>query len=155
MAGCFFSDGLNFSCKQCSHCCRHEPGYVYLSKKDLTKFCSWFNLDIREFCNKFCRWVDYYDGNEVLCLQEKPNYDCIFWNQGCTAYEARPVQCRTYPFWSFLLTDEKTWNEEAKSCPGINQGTLHSKEEILQAESKYRENRPLSRKDYDKMLGEL
>ena len=34
----------------------------------------------------------------VLCLKEKPNFDCILWKDGCEAYEGRPVQCRTYPF---------------------------------------------------------
>lgn len=154
MTNCFFQDGLKFSCKQCSHCCRHEPGFVYLSKNDLTKLSTWFNLDIQEFCNRYCRWVDYYQGTKVLCLQEKQNFDCIFWDNGCKAYEARPIQCKTYPFWSFIIKDKQSWFEESKSCPGINNGQVHPIEEILFAEELYSGNVPLSYTDFIKMVGE-
>mgnify|MGYP000993850290 CR=1 FL=1 len=151
---CFFSNGLNFSCKQCSYCCRHEPGFVYLSKNDLTKLCTWFKLNAVDFCKKYCRWVYYYDGTEVLCLQEKENYDCIYWDKGCIIYEARPVQCKTYPFWSTILKDKETWDNEADFCPGINKGTLHSAEEILNCKNLSIVNRPLCRDDFEKLFGE-
>ena len=91
MAGWYSPDGLHFSCTQCSHCCRHEPGFVYLSQKDLTNLCLYFNLKEQQFIEQYCRWVPYYDGSEVLCLLEKENNDCIFWDSGCAAYGARPV----------------------------------------------------------------
>ena len=31
----FYDDGLQFECARCSYCCRHEPGYVFLSDNDL------------------------------------------------------------------------------------------------------------------------
>ncbi len=133
-----------FSCQQCSHCCRHEPGYVYLSGKDLTKLCHWFNLDSKVFISKYCRFVPYYDGSEVLCLQEKRNYDCIFWNNGCTVYESRPVQCRTYPFWNSIIKNRETWDEESAHCPGINKGRSFSTAEIHERNTEYKENKPLS-----------
>lgn len=34
-------------------------------------------------------------------------------------YNFRPVQCRTYPFWTGILADESSWKSEAKHCPGI------------------------------------
>ncbi len=66
-----------------------------------------------------------------LSLREQDNYDCILWGEnGCTAYEARPLQCRSYPFWDPHLDSEGSWNALASECPGVNQGTLHSEEEI-------------------------
>jgi Fe-S-cluster containining protein len=154
MSECFFAKGLSFSCKQCSHCCRHEPGFVYLSKNDLTNITQSFNLNISEFIHKYCRWVNYYDGTQVLCLKEKDNYDCIFWDNGCLVYSGRPVQCRTYPFWSFLLESKKSWDDEAKECPGINSGAMHNFEDIMSAKNEYANNIPLKKNELKSILGE-
>ena len=96
---------------------------------------------------KYCRWVPYYDGNEVLCLKEKDNFDCIFWENGCVVYNARPLQCSSYPFWDFLLKDKKSWDNAAKTCPGMNNGEFHSYEEINKTVKAYRQNIPLKKVD--------
>ena len=134
-----------FECQQCSHCCRHEPGYVYLSERDLNKLLEFFKTDKESFIEKYCRYVPYYDGSEVLCLKEKPGYDCIFWDNGCKAYEARPLQCSTYPFWSFILKSKKDWDSEAASCPGINKGKKHMYNEIELSKYIYEGNIPLKK----------
>jgi hypothetical protein len=64
-------------------------------------------------------------------LIEKANYDCVFWKPGgCTIYEARPLQCRSFPFWHEFVYDRSRWEELSRSCPGIGSGPLHSAEEI-------------------------
>jgi len=35
MEDSFYKDGLSFECQACSNCCRKDPGYVFLSEKDL------------------------------------------------------------------------------------------------------------------------
>lgn len=142
---CFFENGLKFECSRCSDCCRLSPGFVYLSKSDLARLCARFNLQYKEFVQKYCRWSPYYNGKEVLCLLEKPNYDCILWENGCLAYAARPVQCSTYPFWTWILKDNATWNKIGQSCRGINKGRLWCKEEILSQMELYRHNLPITR----------
>jgi len=87
--------------------------------------------------------VPYYDGTNVLCLRETNAYDCILWDNGCTAYGARPVQCATYPFWTRLLSRIFFWNNEKKSCPGIGTGKLWTKNEIMNQLSLYEHNEPL------------
>ncbi|HAH61747.1 MAG TPA: zinc/iron-chelating domain-containing protein [Treponema sp.] len=139
----FFDNGLHFTCTQCSHCCRIEPGFVFLSRDDLTKLCRWFNLTEERFIEKYCCRVPYYDETDVLCLRETAAYDCILWNSGCTAYGARPVQCSTYPFWTRLLSDRAAWNDEKKSCPGIGTGRLWAKNEIMEQLASYAHNEPL------------
>lgn len=127
----FYKDGLCFSCARCSHCCKDEPGIVLLSEPELKLLAEETKLSVEEFTMTYCRWVEREDGKEYLSLREKSNYDCIFWRGGgCVVYEARPVQCRTYPFWTHILKDENTWNKRAQECPGMNKGTLHDKEEI-------------------------
>ena len=152
MEKCFYENGLHFECQRCSFCCGHSPGYVYLSKRDLLTLCKHFNLSIKDFVEKYCRWADYYYGTQVLALIEQKNYDCILWNNGCTAYEARPVQCSTYPFWSWMLADEKTWNECAADCPGMNKGRLWSVKEITEAKKAYSENTPLHREEVEALI---
>ena len=145
MSECFSETGLRFACRQCSHCCRHEPGFVYVSARDLSRLCRYFSLCRADFISTYCRWVEYYDGTHVLCLKEKPGYDCILWDCGCTAYEARPVQCSTYPFWTHIVANKRSWEQEALSCPGINEGAVHTWQEIEQKRRLYETNTPLRR----------
>lgn len=144
---CFYDNGLHFECNKCSDCCRKVPGFVYLSERDLTSLCDWFKLSLEEFIDKYCRWVGYYEGKEALALIELKNYDCIFWNQncGCSAYGARPIQCSTYPFWSHIIQNRRSWDEEKKYCPGINEGPVHSKDEIDEQRYMYVHNTPITR----------
>jgi Fe-S-cluster containining protein len=125
----FYKDGLHFSCITCHTCCRHDPGYVFLSKKDLDRMLAYFNLEAEAFVKKYCRWVDQGE-EKVLSLVEKANFDCIFWDEGCTIYQARPDQCRTYPFWSGPLSSQEDWKWEKRFCPGIGSGDLHTVQDI-------------------------
>ena len=130
MTECFYENGLNFECTQCSKCCRFDPGYVFLSYNDLDRLIKFFKTSETEFIDKYCRKVDMGDKNR-LSLLEKENFDCIFWsNGGCEIYEARPLQCRSYPFWKPFLINKKAWDAESESCPGMNQGVLVNKEKI-------------------------
>lgn len=142
----FYKDGLNFSCRQCSYCCKGFPGVVLMSEADLERFAKWADVTCEQFILMYCRWIESDDGFEYLSLREKRNMECIFWNKGCEAYEARPIQCRTYPFWTKVLEDQDTWNEESKTCPGINCGEIHSAEEIETELAKYQARNPIKRK---------
>lgn len=126
----FYEDGLSFSCTRCSNCCRHDPGYVFLSEADLNNLARNLKLDTDKVIRFYCREVEI-GGFTRLSLKERRNFDCIFWNNhGCIVYEARPFQCKSYPFWSAHLDSRESWNALSDQCPGINQGELHSKEKI-------------------------
>ena len=126
----FFHNGLQFECSRCSHCCRLDPGYVFLTYDDLFQLMRATSLGRDQFVQEYCRVVDI-SGFKRLSLREKKNYDCIMWEEGgCRVYSARPFQCRSYPFWSPNLHDIGTWNELEKSCPGVNKGRRHSRREI-------------------------
>ena len=148
----YYDNGLHFSCRRCSTCCRIDPGFVYLSRADLTNLCQKFRMSVREFVGVYCRWAQYDDGELVLSLKEKTNCDCILWDGGCSAYGARPVQCSTFPFWSWILKDRGQWEVCAESCPGMGTGRLWTKDEIERERKKYEQNLPLRKTDLD---GEL
>ena len=129
--GEWYDKGLQFSCTKCHACCRHDPGYVFLSVADLDRLASLKKLTLDQFREQFCRVADF--GFETrLSLIEKPNNDCVFWDNGCTVYEARPLQCRSFPFWSSTVHSQESWDEAGKHCPGINQGATHSAEVVIQ-----------------------
>ena len=126
----FYKDGLRFECTRCSKCCRHTPGYVFLSEVDIARLAAALALTTQEFLLRYCHRVRFGPVQRVS-LKEKPNIDCIFWdNGGCTVYEARPLQCRAYPFWSSCVSTPEEWRHHAGQCPGIGRGPLHSREEI-------------------------
>ena len=150
----FYKSGLNFECQRCSFCCGHSPGFVYLSKRDLLALCGFFKMTIKDFVAKYCRWADYYGGTTVLSLLEKKNYDCILWDSGCTAYEARPVQCSTYPFWEWMLAEKSMWEECSKDCPGMNCGHHWTFEEIEENRRKYVANIPLKKEEVEQLIKE-
>ena len=126
----FYSAGLRFSCLRCSHCCRHESGYVYLSENDLLRLTNELSMNYTDFIELWCRWIPFTNGRERLSLKEKSNYDCIFWKENCSVYNARPLQCRLFPFWDSVLCSEEAWKNTGENCPGINNGKLHKSDEI-------------------------
>ena len=124
----FYARGLRFSCTRCSACCRFEPGFVFLSDRDVSTLKNALKLGEKEFLDLYCRWIPNEDGKSRLSLKEKSNYDCVFWAEkaGCRVYEARPLQCVSFPFWPSVVKDEDSWEMTAGECPGMNHGIIHS-----------------------------
>jgi Fe-S-cluster containining protein len=84
-------------------------------------------LDAETFGRRFVRQV-----GDRLSLVEAPSHACVFWDPsaGCTVYEARPAQCRTWPFWPRHLVAPEAWRRAADSCPGIGSGSLHTIDQV-------------------------
>lgn len=127
----FYSAGLRFSCKKCSACCRYDSGYVFISEKDLVDLAAELKMDANGFQKTYCRWVTGWQGTETLSLKEKSNNDCILWNSGCSVYNARPLQCRAFPFWEAIVNSEDSWKIAASGCPGMNSGAMHDMKTIV------------------------
>ena len=95
-----------------------------------------------EFLSLYTRDVDY-GLYYLVSLKEKDNYDCIFLGEnGCSIYEGRPLQCRTYPFWPSIVESRGNWESEKNSCPGIGKGTVVDKKTILEMLDKTKNNVP-------------
>jgi Fe-S-cluster containining protein len=99
---------------------------VFLSEQDLSRLAAEYQMEYTVFIQMWCRWVAFDQNSERLSLKEKSNYDCIFWKDGCTVYQARPLQCRSFPFWDSLVCSSHAWQRAGNECPGIGAGTLHS-----------------------------
>lgn len=125
----FYENGLKFECQGSGKCCTShgEFGFVFLTLDDRRRFAKHLGISTTKFTKQYC---DLKDG--VWHLKEDPkNPDCMFLkNKRCTVYEARPTQCRTWPFWPEVM-NPKSWKTEVASfCPGVGKGRLHSAEEI-------------------------
>ena len=152
MGDSFYKDGLCFQCQKCSFCCGHSPGFVYLSERDLLELCQYKKMSVREFVRVYCRWADWYYGTQVLALKEQKNYDCILWENGCSCYPARPVQCAVWSFCCWFVESKESREKCGKECPGIGKGKLFTFDEIEKNRIAYEENKPLHREEVEKLI---
>ncbi len=123
----FYAQGLRFACRGEGKCCesRGKYGYVYLSFKDRRRLASHLGLSLARFQEQY---VKKEDGLYQLRYTGK---DCPFYCQNrCSVYEARPWQCRTWPFWPENM-NATVWEQEVLTwCPGAGTGRLYRAEEI-------------------------
>jgi uncharacterized protein len=123
----WYRDGLAFTCTRCGNCCTGAPGYVWVSRDEIRQIAEFRGEGVREFSSKFVRRVQ-----NRYSLVEKPGGDCVFWDKhlGCTVYPARPVQCRTWPFWPENVESPEAWAGVCQVCPGSGDGRLYTIEQI-------------------------
>ena len=127
----WYRDGLRFECTQCGACCSGDPGYVWVDEQEVAAMAREMGLEKDAFERKFVRQV-----GSQKSLIEYPDGDCILLDprtRKCTVYEARPIQCRTWPFWDSTLRKKKDWRETCEVCPGAGSGRLYTWDEIEQA----------------------
>jgi uncharacterized protein len=129
----WYAQGLAFECTQCGNCCSGpQTGFVWVDDNEIQALAIAMGMqdDLEGFERKFTRRV-----GQKTSLVEYSDGDCIFLHpttRNCTVYDARPRQCRTWPFWDITLESPKAWKKTAKECPGCNQGRLYSLVEIQQ-----------------------
>lgn len=113
----WYKDGLRFKCTGCGKCCTGAPGYVWLNERDIERLSSHFELSREEFLRRYTRYT-----NGAYSLKEvAKTFDCILLSKkSCSAYTARPEQCRLFPWWPENLSSKEAWEEAGKSCEGIN-----------------------------------
>ena len=119
-------DGFEYAfspdaCATCQgKCCSGESGYIYVTKKEIESISKLLELDINIFVDDYLFKKGYkYSIKEI---KFNDSHECIFYDResnGCTIYDARPTQCKTFPFWDYY----KTRVDELKlECPGIITG---------------------------------
>lgn len=132
----WFADGLSFTCSQCGNCCTGPPGYVFLSTTEIGRLAEFLNLPREDVIDRYCRRI-----GARYSLKEKRGaggWDCIFLEEigrkrVCTIYPVRPLQCRTWPFWTGNLASQKAWDAAAARCPGMSAGSRRFTREQIEA----------------------
>ncbi|MCK4564824.1 MAG: YkgJ family cysteine cluster protein [Verrucomicrobia bacterium] len=87
-----------FKCTGCGDCCRWS-GSVLLTENDIATISAHLGVLDQEFIDHHTRLAP----NRIrLALLDKADGSCAFLEgDRCSIYEARPEQCRTFPFaWS-------------------------------------------------------
>jgi Fe-S-cluster containining protein len=122
--------GLRFSCTMCGNCCTGPPGYVRFTPAEGRAMASAVGVSEAEFLERFTH--ESRIGPSLNETKTAFGYDCVFLDREtipgravCGLYEARPSQCRTWPFWPGNLVSPEAWEGATRRCPGMNRGTLH------------------------------
>ena len=131
---CFYENGIQFECRECGDCCKthgdeDDYAYVYLSRTDISRIAAHLNLTEVNLLNTYCTT----DERGAVHLA-KLHGDCSFLKDGnrCIVYPCRPMQCKTWPFWTENM-EQAIWEGPVTACcPGIGQGRSYSKTEIRQ-----------------------
>jgi len=106
------------ACETCGgRCCTGESGNIFVNKEEIVALSSLLKIDAKVFREECLVKKGY-----KYSLKEKVvgiSYDCIFYDRasnGCQVYMARPLQCRTFPFWDYY---KERVDELKVECPGI------------------------------------
>ena len=116
--------GFNFGfdpsgCNSCAgNCCIGESGYIWINSQEIQALALYLKISAEELKNRYLNKIEYkYSIKEVKLASN--NYACCFFNldkKQCSVYDARPNQCRTFPFWDYFKENEE---EVYKECPAI------------------------------------
>lgn len=119
-------EGFDFAfdpqgCESCGgNCCIGESGNIWINKLEIEKLANHLKLSLNDLRIKHLEKRGYkYSIKEVQL--SKDNYACVFFNlekKQCSIYEARPIQCRTFPFWDYFKSNKQEVIEE---CPAIKE----------------------------------
>jgi len=123
----FFDAGLRFACQRCGVCCTGAPGTIYVSREEVDAISRFLGRTAAEAVETFL-----YPYKSSFSIREKENGDCFFFEAGCAIYPVRPFQCQSFPFWFENVRSRAHWQALSRQCPGIGQGRLFSREEIME-----------------------
>jgi Fe-S-cluster containining protein len=127
----WYADGLRFECSQCGNCCTGPPGAVWFTEDEGRAMAARLGIPEERFYRTFAR----REGGRWSLTERKTvhGFDCTFLDREtapgkaiCRLYDARPVQCRTWPFWPENLETPEAWEEARRvtPCPGMGHGKL-------------------------------
>ncbi len=115
----WWMNGVPFSCQpDCGKCCDEPGGIVYLRPEDAQIMANYHNMSVEDWLEKDCHQT--IDGRYIL-NSDPITQICIYLdeNKKCIVYEARPAQCRSYPFWSENVRSDRSWKRTVSECPGL------------------------------------
>ena len=120
------TDNINFpftfnqsACLTCTGICCRWGGYVWITEEEMTQMAEVMNLSLESFAGEYVKAA-----YGKLSLQERlrdGQYHCSMldpFNNRCLVYEARPRQCKTFPFWDQY---RENYIKLLELCPGVEE----------------------------------
>lgn len=113
---------LRFECTGCGACCRGRGDYwIEASRAEQRRIQRFLKISWTWFRRRYVTL--YEDGTEGLRWDGDR---CVFLDRDdrCRVYAARPMQCRSYPFWPEVAASRASWRAAARECEGIGRGAV-------------------------------
>ena len=109
---------LEFSCTGCGICCK-EKGYVFFNDNDIINASEFLKTSPPVFINKYLEYEENY--GYYIRISEGESCPFLDENNRCTINDAKPHQCKTFPYWKEYM--DKNGNLIAgkfnRPCPGV------------------------------------
>lgn len=106
------------ACESClGRCCTGESGGIFASMAEFKAIAGFLNLSMDAFIAGYLVKMDRRFS--IKEISQGDSHDCIFFDRsrnGCSIYEVRPAQCRTFPFWDYFKSFPHALAQE---CPGV------------------------------------
>lgn len=108
----------SFKCEICGgKCCIGESGFIWLTPDEIKNLADFLGINTQKFKEIYTQKIGVR-----ISLKEKEYNDelaCIFFDEikkNCSVYEARPNQCKSFPFWDYF---KDNYEELEKECIGV------------------------------------
>ncbi|MBU4492771.1 MAG: YkgJ family cysteine cluster protein, partial [Nanoarchaeota archaeon] len=135
-----------FKCRNCGKCCSAFYAQINVTIGDLIRISGFLNKSIKYILKNFVGINPFGDpanptkfsyelGINMPCLLRK--------NEKCSVYEARPLNCRLFPYWVFVqafVFNKKEMVDESYKC----MNNLELKRDKIKKYS-----------DYSKIIGDI
>jgi len=107
------------ACAECGgKCCTGESGNIWVTQNELQNIAKLLGRDLKSVEREYViRKGIRYSLKEIKLARD--NYRCVFFDmqaKGCSVYDARPAQCKSFPFWPSLKNDRAYLEAE---CIGV------------------------------------
>ena len=119
--------GLRFECTMCGRCCTGPPGYVRYTHDEAVAMARVLGISLDEFEDRYTKIE--LEQRTLGEVESEHGLDCVFldWESVpgkavCKVYEARPLQCRTFPWWPQNLRSKRDWERLGRECEGVGRG---------------------------------
>jgi len=116
-------DGFNYSfdptaCEACQgQCCTGESGSIFATKLEFENMAKHLDVSMQTLKEKYL--IKVKNRYSLAEIRYNESYDCIFYDRkshGCSIYDVRPTQCRTFPFWDYFKSNAQELKDE---CLGV------------------------------------
>lgn len=125
----WYADGLQFECTCCGACCTGAPGFVLFTPAEAEAMAAKLGIPVETFMERYTHETP--EGQSLREHLTHEGYDCVFLDREtlpgkavCSLYEARPLQCRTFPWWPEHLKHPRDWQRLSRTCEGIGRGDI-------------------------------
>jgi len=129
---------MRFECQEscAGRCCKLSWGgdrsYIFLTKSDMIRLGFFLGAKSPTEFASFGRFTStrFTRGETSQWFLKTNEKGCVFLKDGkCGVYQARPLQCRSFPFWPENMAADR-WSKLKEICPGIDEGEVREGKDI-------------------------